>query len=73
MIKIMAGIQKGGVGKSTTASVLSEILASGYKVLAVDLDSQGNTTQMLTQKIFTILADQLSLRLLRSLTQILIS
>lgn len=51
MIKIMAGIQKGGVGKSTTASVLSEILAaSGYKVLVVDLDSQGNTTQMLTQK-----------------------
>lgn len=51
MIKIMAGIQKGGVGKSTSASVISEILAaSGFKVLTIDLDSQGNTTQMLTQR-----------------------
>lgn len=51
MIKIMIGIQKGGVGKSTTTSIMAEILAAaGYKVLVIDLDSQGNTTQMLTQK-----------------------
>lgn len=51
MIKVMIGIQKGGVGKSTTTSVLGEILAaSGFKVLVIDLDSQGNTTQMLSQK-----------------------
>ena len=51
MIKIMVGIQKGGVGKSTTTSIVAEILAqAGYNVLVVDLDSQGNSTQMLTQK-----------------------
>lgn len=49
--KIMVSIQKGGVGKSTTTSILAEMFAvSGFKVLVLDLDSQGNTTQMLTQK-----------------------
>lgn len=47
--KIMVGIQKGGVGKSTSVCILAEMLAvSGFKVLVLDLDSQGNTTQMLT-------------------------
>lgn len=51
MIKIMVGLQKGGVGKSTTTSIVAEILAqAGYNVLVVDLDSQGNSTQMLTQR-----------------------
>lgn len=49
--KIMVAIQKGGTGKTLTTVILSEILAaSGYKVLVLDLDSQGNATQMLTQK-----------------------
>ena len=49
--KIMMGIQKGGVGKSTSTVILAEMFAvSGFKVLVLDLDSQGNTTQMLTQK-----------------------
>ena len=51
MVKIMTGIQKGGVGKSTTTAIVAEILAaSGYSVLVVDLDSQGNVTEMLTQR-----------------------
>ena len=49
--KIMVSIQKGGVGKSTTTSILAEMFAvSGFKVLVIDLDSQGNTTQMITQQ-----------------------
>ena len=47
--KIMVAIQKGGVGKTTTTVMVAELLAaSGRKVLVLDLDSQGNATQMLT-------------------------
>ena len=47
----MVAIQKGGQAKTTSTVILAEMLAvSGYKVLVLDLDSQGNTTQMLTQK-----------------------
>lgn len=48
---ISFGIQKGGCGKTTTTGMLSIILSKrGYKVLAVDFDSQGNLTQFLTQR-----------------------
>ncbi|WP_173918932.1 ParA family protein [Halobacillus sp. Marseille-Q1614] len=48
---ISFGIQKGGVGKTTTTAISSYLLADmGYRVLAVDFDSQGNLTGMLTQK-----------------------
>ena len=47
--KIAVSIQKGGVGKSTSTAIIAELLATaGYKVLVLDLDSQGNLTSMVT-------------------------
>lgn len=49
-VRIMFGLQKGGVGKTTSTASVAEILsATGYKVLVVDFDSQGNATKMLTK------------------------
>lgn len=49
MVKtITVGLQKGGVGKTTTAGILCFLLArDGHKVLAVDMDSQGNLSSLL--------------------------
>lgn len=48
-ITITFGIQKGGCGKSTSAGILAYLLAkNGYKVLAIDMDSQGNLTELLS-------------------------
>jgi chromosome partitioning protein len=42
--------EKGGVGKSTSAITIAQILSiSGYKVLIIDLDPQMNTTKMFGQ------------------------
>lgn len=50
-VKIALAIQKGGQAKTTTAVVMTEVLAwLGYSVLLVDLDSQGNATQMVSGK-----------------------
>lgn len=50
-VKIMVSIQKGGQAKTITTAIMAEIMAeAGYNVLVIDLDSQGNATQMLTQQ-----------------------
>lgn len=50
-VKIMVSIQKGGQAKTITTAIMAEILAeAGNRVLVIDLDSQGNSTQMLTQQ-----------------------
>lgn len=44
-VTISVALQKGGVGKSTTAETVTAILGSrGYRVLLVDMDSQANVT-----------------------------
>ncbi|CAM3848606.1 ParA family protein [Marinicrinis lubricantis] len=50
MAKIISfGIQKGGCGKTTSSGITAYLLSQHQKVLAVDLDSQGNLTELLTQ------------------------
>lgn len=44
------GIQKGGSSKTTTSGVIAYLLSRKYKVLAIDMDSQGNLTEFLTQR-----------------------
>lgn len=47
-VTITFGNQKGGVGKSTTSATTAFLLAEkGYKVLAIDMDSQANMVQMI--------------------------
>jgi chromosome partitioning protein len=49
-ITITMGIQKGGCGKSTTTGILAHLLSQdGFKVLAIDMDSQGNLTELLSE------------------------
>lgn len=56
---ISIGVQKGGVGKSSTTCLTSFLLAEkGYKVLTVDFDSQGNTTQILSGRDIYSFEDQ---------------
>ena len=44
-ITISIALQKGGVGKSTTAQALASTLGfKGYKTLLVDMDAQSNVT-----------------------------
>ena len=47
---ISFGIQKGGSSKTTTSGVTAHLLSRQYKVLAIDMDSQGNLTEFLGRK-----------------------
>ncbi len=50
-VTITMGIQKGGCGKSTTTGILSYLLKEdGYRVLTIDMDSQGNLTELLSEQ-----------------------
>ncbi|MFP5109689.1 ParA family protein [Neobacillus sp. C211] len=47
---ITIGLQKGGVGKSTTTGILAYLMAKeGNRVLVVDMDGQGNVSDLLLQ------------------------
>jgi chromosome partitioning protein len=51
MAKIITfGIQKGGSSKTTTSGIVAHLLSENHRVLAVDMDSQGNLTELLTQR-----------------------
>lgn len=51
MAKVITfGIQKGGSSKTTSSGITAYLLSQSHKVLAVDLDSQGNLTELLTQQ-----------------------
>ncbi|CAI8945294.1 chromosome partitioning protein [Brevibacillus sp. IT-7CA2] len=62
---ICFGIQKGGCSKTTTAGIVSHMFSRGYKVLAVDMDCQGNLTELLTDKTANEFSDQTILEALR--------
>lgn len=48
-VVITFGLQKGGVSKSTSTGIFAHLLSrDGFKVLAIDMDSQGNLTELLT-------------------------
>lgn len=55
---ISFGIQKGGSSKTTTSGVTSYLLSQNHKVLAIDMDSQGNLTEFLGRKDVASFSDQ---------------
>ena len=59
---IVLSNQKGGVGKTTTANALALIFRErGYKVLAVDLDPQGNLKMCIRDRDSPFFRDRISM------------
>lgn len=47
-IVVTFGVQKGGCGKTTTTGIMAHLMSEeGFKVLVIDMDSQGNATDFL--------------------------
>ena len=64
-ITISIALQKGGVGKSTTAQALASTLGfKGYKTLLVDMDAQSNVTYSSGIDNITILYQQTVIKLM---------
>ena len=63
---ISFGIQKGGSSKTTTSGVVSYLLSREYKVLAIDMDSQGNLTEFLGRKDVVYFSGQTILEAMRN-------
>lgn len=60
MTRVAFALQKGGVGKTTTAcNTVRAAAVAGYRVLMVDMDPQGNTTSTLAAE--PVAGDQISL------------
>ena len=51
---ITFAIQKGGCTKTTSAACTAWLLSEKQKVLMVDLDAQGNLTEIITPKAITV-------------------
>ena len=49
-IVITFGISKGGCSKTTSCGITAHLLSKKHKVLAIDMDGQGNLTQFLTSE-----------------------
>lgn len=62
---ITFGLQKGGAAKTTTCAATAYILSQRFKVLAVDMDSQGNLTELMMQRDVYDFQDQTVLEALK--------
>lgn len=62
---ISFGIQKGGSSKTTTSGIVSYLLSRDHKVLAIDMDSQGNLTEFLARRDVNEFSDRTILEALQ--------